>query len=151
MRRPTYWALAAAPFWSLFVAFPCTYPCGVLNPMRGHILGTISMAYAEEQIERASISELRVTALHKAARLTWVATIDSSRPVTFEIYRSQATPDGPYSLVTSIEWRPGVKKYRYVDKSLPVEENYFYKIEIPATNESFGPLQVRPSFSLPAT
>ncbi len=151
MRRLTYWALAAAPFWSLFVAFPCTYPCRVLNPMRGHIPGTMSMAYAEEQIERASISELRVSALYKAVRLTWKAAIDSGGPVIFEIYRSQVTPDGPYSLVTSIKWRPGVKNYRYVDKSLPVEENYFYKIEIPATNESFGPLQVRPSFSLPAT
>ena len=37
------------------------------------------------------------------------------------------------------------------DKNLPVEENYFYKIEIPATEESFGPLQVRPPFSLPTT
>jgi hypothetical protein len=151
VRRPTYWVLVAAPFWSLFVAFACTCTCGVLNPIRGHIPGTISAAYAEEQTETASISKLRVSALYKAVRLTWVATIDSSGPVTFEIYRSQATPDGPYRLVTSLEWRPGVKKYRYVDKDLPVEENYFYKIEIPATNESFGPLQVRPSFSLPAT
>jgi hypothetical protein len=151
VRRPIYWVLAAAAFRSLFVPFPCTYTCGVLNAMRGHIPGTISMAYAEEQIERPSISELRVTALHKAVRLTWKVAIDSGGPVMFEIYRSQVTPDGPYSLVTSIEWRPGVNEYRYVDKSLPVEENYFYKIEIPATNESFGPMQVRPSFSLPAT
>jgi len=151
VRRPIYWVLVAAPFWSLFVAFPCTYTCGVLNPMRGQIPGTISMACAEEQIEGASISELRVTPLHKAVRLTWVASIDSSGQVTFEIYRSQVTHAGPYSLVTSIEWRPEVKEYCYVDKNLPVEENYFYKIEIPATNESFGPVQVRPSFSLPAT
>ena len=151
MRRPIYWVLVAAPFWSLFVAFPCTYTCLVLNPMRGQIPGTISMAYAEEQIERASISELRVTPLYKAVRLTWAASFASSGQVTFEIYRSQATPDGPYRLVTSIEWRPEVENYRYVDKDLPVEEDYFYKMEIPATNESFGPVQVRPSFSLPAT
>ena len=151
MTRLIYWVLAAAPFWSLFVPFPCSYTCGVVNPMRAQIPGTISMAYAEEQIERASISELRVTPLYKAVRLTWVASIDSSEQVTLEIYRSQVTPDGPYSLVTSIELRPGVKKYRYVDENLPVEENYFYKMEIPATNESFGPVQVRPSFSLPAT
>lgn len=151
MRRPIYWVLAAAAFWGLFIVFSCIYPCASLNPIKGHLPETISAAHAGEQAESASISELKVTALHKAVRLTWKAAIDSGGPVMFEIHRSQVTPDGPYSLVTSIEWRPGVKEYCYVDKSLPAEENYFYKIEIPATNESFGPMQVRPSFSLPAT
>ena len=59
--------------------------------------------------------------------------------------------DGDYTLVKSIKGSAGAKKYRYVDKSIPVEENYFYKIEIPETKEIFGPLQVRPPFSRPST
>lgn len=109
------------------------------------------MAYAEEQDDGALVTDFKIEPLYQAAKLTWRARISSDGSVTFEIYRSVATPDGPYTLVTSIQSRPSKKKYRYLDKKLPVEENYFYKIEIPATEESFGPVQVRPPFSLPST
>ena len=109
------------------------------------------MVYAQEQDDGASVTDFQIEPLYQAAKLTWRARVSGDGPVTFEIYRSVATPDGPYTLVTSIQSSPGKKKYRYTDKKLPVEENYYYKIEIPATEESFGPLQVRPPFSLPST
>ncbi len=110
-----------------------------------------AVAQAGEVQESGSITKLKVEPLYRAVRLTWRARIDDKGPLTFEIYRSMASPDGPYTLVTSIEKRPGVKKYKYIDKRLQVEENYFYKIVIPETKENFGPLQVRPPFSLPTT
>lgn len=114
-------------------------------------VGILGVAYAQDQADGASVSSFEIEPLYRAARLTWRARVSGDGPVTFEIYRSMTTPEGPYALVTSIQSRPGKKKYRYVDKELPVEENYYYKIEIPSTEESFGPLQVRPPFSLPST
>ena len=61
------------------------------------------------------------------------------------------SPDADVVQVTAIEAKPGEKSYRYVDKTLPVEENYFYWIVIPETGETIGPFQVRPPFSLPST
>jgi hypothetical protein len=61
------------------------------------------------------------------------------------------SPDAEYTKVTSVQGKPGTATYRYTDKSIPTEENYFYRIEIPETKESYGPLQVRPPFSLPST
>ena len=73
------------------------------------------------------------------------------RRVNFELYRSMARPDGEYTLLTSINGTSDVTTYEYIDKAIPVEENYFYKIEIPETKEAFGPLQARPPFSAPST
>jgi len=112
---------------------------------------TISVAGAEEKDKQASISEFRAWARYKAVRLTWEARISETEKLTFEIYRSMVRPDGEYSLVASIQGTPEVERYEYVDKTPPVEENYFYKIEIPETREAFGPLQVRPPFSAPST
>ena len=56
-----------------------------------------------------------------------------------------------FLLVSSIRGTPEVEQYEYVDETPPVEENYFYKIEIAETKEAFGPLQARPPFSLPST
>jgi hypothetical protein len=110
-----------------------------------------SAAHAEEKADVGSVRKFKAQPLYKAVKLSWRARIQGGGPVTFEIHRSMAKPEGPYELVTTVKWAPGTKKYSYVDKNLPVEENYFYKIEIPATEESFGPLQVRPPFSLPTT
>jgi hypothetical protein len=137
------WGLIIA----LFVVNPWGFPGLGMNPE----VDKSFKAFAQEQDKKGSITKVRIEPLYRAVRLTWKANIKGGGPVTFEIYRSMATPDGPYELITSIEWKAGKKKYRYVDKKLPVEENYFYKIEIPATRESVGPLQVRPPFSLPTT
>jgi hypothetical protein len=106
---------------------------------------------AEEHPAGSIITEARVMPRHKAVRLAWKATVPEDGPITFEIRRSMVSPDGDEVLVATIEAEPGEKSYRYVDKSVPVEENYFYKIVIPETGETMGPLQARPPFSLPST
>lgn len=151
MGRFTGWALWASLLSILFIVHHCFHLEGSFDSIRTLLTGTISVADAEEGTEGASIAKLKVEPLYRAVRLTWKAKINDDGPVTFEIYRSMARPDEPYTLVTSIEKKPGVEKYKYIDKNLPVEENYFYKILIPEKKESFGPHQVRPPFSLPTT
>lgn len=151
MGRWASWVLKTAGLWGLAMALCCFQPWGFLETSMVAGVPTLSVARAQGKESAGSITKLRIEPLYKAARLSWKATIQGGGSVTFEIYRSLANPEGPYTKVKSIEWKPGMKKYRYVDKNLPVEENYFYKIEIPATKESFGPLQVRPPFSLPTT
>ncbi len=119
--------------------------------LRGLLPETVSLAGAAERDREATIGEFRVQARYKAVRLTWEARISEKEQLTFQIYRSMARPDGEYTKVTSIQGTPGVTKYEYIDKTPPVEENYFYKIEIPETKEAFGPLQARPPFSAPST
>ena len=148
MRRWACWVLT---FCSMVIVFTCFYPCEFLNSVGTLVTGAISVANAEEKVKGATISEFRVQPRHKAVRLTWKARIPEEEQRTFEVHRSMVTPEGAYTLVTSIKGKPGTKTYRYVDKTVPVEENYFYKIEIPETKETFGPLQVRPPFSLPST
>lgn len=151
MRRFKRGVLGTAVLSSLFIALPCFHSGGSFDSIWPLVTGTNAVADAEEGAEGASITKLKVEPLYRSVRLTWKAKIDNDGPVRFEIYRSMATPDGPYTLVTSIKRKPGVKKYKYIDKNLPVEENYFYKIVIPESKEVFGPLQVRPPFSLPTT
>jgi hypothetical protein len=128
--------------------FVAVIPC---LPLGGSQLWHLSAAHATEEAERGSVTKFKVQPLYKAVKVSWRAKVESGDPVTFEIHRSMFKSEGPYTLVATVEWDPASKKYQYVDKNLPVEENYFYKIVIPATAESFGPLQVRPPFSLPTT
>jgi hypothetical protein len=141
-------ALVVAGLSALFVALPRFHVPGSGDSDRGPRIENFAVAYAQEQ---PTVTKFRAQPLYKAAKLSWKAKVAGGQPVTFEIHRSMTNPEGPYTLMASIEWSPGTKKYRYVDKKLPVEENYFYKIVIPATEETFGPLQVRPPFSLPTT
>jgi hypothetical protein len=151
MRRSTYWLAAAGIFSALLIVFAYTQPWGCHSVLTALLPETISVAAAAEKDREAAISEFRVWARYKSVRLTWEARISEKEQITFEIYRSMARPDGEYTLVTSIQGTPEVTRYEYIDKSPPVEENYFYKIEIPETKEAFGPLQARPPFSAPST
>jgi hypothetical protein len=151
MRRLTYWLVATGFFSALLIIFAYTQPQGCHNLLTAFSPETISVVAAAEKDQEATISEFRVQGRYKAVRLIWEAGIPEKKQRTFEIYRSMARPDGEYTLVTSIQGTPGVTKYEYIDKTVPVEENYFYKIEIPETKEAFGPLQARPPFSAPST
>lgn len=148
MRRWPCWVLT---FCSMVIVFTFFYPCESLNWVDKLVTGTISMANAEEKAKAATISEFSVRSRYMAVRLTWKARVAGKDQLTFEVHRSMVTPEGEYTLVTSVKGRPGTKTYRYIDKTVPVEENYFYKIVIPETKETFGPLQARPPFSLPTT
>jgi len=147
----TYGLIAAGIFFALFIVSPYLPPWGCHIVLMVPSPETISIAQAEEKVKQATIGEFRVQSRYKAVRLSWEARISEKEQLTFEIYRSMVRPDGEYTLVTSINGTPEVKRYEYMDKALPVEENYFYKIEIPETKEAFGPLQARPPFSLPST
>jgi hypothetical protein len=151
MRRLTYWLVAAGFFSALLGVFPYARPWECHSLLTAFSPATISAADAEGKTKETSISEFRVWARYKAVRLTWEARVSEKEQLTFEIYRSMVKPDGEYTLVTSIQGTPEVTKYEYIDKTVPVEENYFYKIEIPETKEAFGPLQARPPFSAPST
>jgi hypothetical protein len=151
VRRWPCWVLGLAILWSTVIAFTCFYPRGPLNSVGALVTGILSVAHAEESAKEAAISEFRALPRHKAVRLTWKARIAEEDQLTFEIHRSMVTPEGAYTLVTSIKGKPGTRTYRYVDKAIPAEENYFYKIVIQETKETIGPVQVRPPFSLPST
>jgi len=139
MSKPL-WIAITMILWGLLIGFSGTGSF--------HVATTTAVA-AEHG--GSTITEIRVMPRHKAVRLTWKATVPEDTPMTFEIRRSMVSPDGDEVLVVTIEAEPGEKSYRYVDKSVPVEENYFYKIVIPETGETMGPFQVRPPFSLPST
>jgi hypothetical protein len=147
MRKLICWVVAVSAVCGLFSLSPLILPPGFM----GQDKAIIPTARAAEEADGGSINSLKVEALHKATRISWRVGEDVKGPMTFEIYRSMSSPDGQYTLVTSMPWEEGVAKYKYVDKDLPVEENYFYKVEIPETKESFGPFQVRPPFTLPST
>jgi hypothetical protein len=151
MRRFAYGIIAAGLFSALLIVFPHPAPWGCHSLLPVLLPETISAADVEEKVGQATLSEFRVQARYKAVRLTWEARISEKGQRTFEVYRSMVKPDGEYTLVASIHGTPGVERYEYIDKTLPVEENYFYKIEIPETKETFGPLQARPPFSAPST
>ena len=151
MSRVTYGLIAAWLFFVLLIITPYTRPWGCHSLLAVLSPETLFAGDAEEKVKEGTISEFRVQANYKAAQLTWEARVSEKGQLTFQIYRSMANPDGKYTLLTSINGTPEVKRYEYIDKAIPVEENYFYKIEIPETKEAFGPLQARPPFSRPST
>ena len=151
MKKSGHWLLRGAFLSSLFFVLPCVYSGSSFSGVGSFMISTISVAHAEDKKNSATIKKLKVEPLYRSVRVTWKTKKGEKTPMTFKIYRSMASPDGSYKLVASIERKPGVKKYKYLDKNLLVEENYFYKLMIPETKETFGPFQVRPPFSLPTT
>lgn len=151
MRRFTCGLIAAGLFFALLIIIPYTRPWGYHSLLPVLLPETISAADVGEKVEQATLSEFRVQARYRAVRLTWEARISEKGQLTFQVYRSMARPDGEYTLVATISGTPQVTTYEYVDKTVPVEENYFYKIKIPETKEAFGPLRARPPFSAPST
>ena len=151
MSRFTYGLVTAGLISALIVVFAYTPRWGCQSLLTVLSPETLSAADTEEEGKQATISEFRVQARYKAVRLTWEARISEKGQLTFEVYRSMASPEGEYTLVTSINGTPEAMRYEYIDKAIPVEENYFYKIKIPETKEAFGPLQARPPFSRPST
>jgi len=151
MKKSRHWLLWGTFLSSLFFVLPYVYSGSFSKGNESFLSGKIAVAHAEETKMRGSIKKIKVEPLYRSVRLAWKMKKGEETPMTFEIYRSMANPDGSYTLVASIERKPGVEEYKYIDKSLLVEENYYYKLMIPETKESFGLFQVRPPFSLPST
>ncbi len=98
-----------------------------------------------------TIVDLRVQALYRAAKISWKVKGDFKNPISLLIMRADTFKEGPYKEVEIITLTPGKNSYEYIDKSMGTEVNYYYKLVLEETGESFGPLPVRPYFSPPAT
>ncbi len=99
----------------------------------------------------SAISDFKVQALYRAAKLTWKAGEGLKAPASVQILRSDTFEDGPYKEVGTVTLTPGKASYEYVDKSMGAEAKYFYKLLVKETGQTFGPLPTRPFFSPPAT
>lgn len=97
------------------------------------------------------IVDFRVQPLYRAAKLSWKVKGDFKNPINLQIMRADTFVEGPYQEVDVIALTPGKNSYEYVDKSMGREANYFYKLVLKESGESFGPLSTRPYFSPPAT
>jgi dissimilatory sulfite reductase (desulfoviridin) alpha/beta subunit len=53
--------------------------------------------------------------------------------------------------LATVEAKEGETNYTFVDKEIKSSENYYYKITIGGTGETFGPAVARPFLSQPAT
>ena len=87
--------------------------------------------------------------LYRAVKLTWQAP-NLEKQLSVQILRSD-TEAGPYKELDVVTLAPGKENYDYIDKSMGTESRYYYKAVIKETGESFGPDDVRPLFSPPAT
>ena len=88
--------------------------------------------------------------LYRAAKLTWKVNPNLEKQLSVQILRSD-TEAGPYKELDVVTLSPGKENYDYIDKSMGTESKYYYKAVIKETGESFGPDDVRPLFSPPAT
>ncbi len=103
------------------------------------------------QKANSTISDFRVQALYRAAKLTWKASDGIKNPTLVQIMRSDTFEEGPYKEVETVTLSPGKTAYEFVDKSMGSEAKFFYKLVVKDTGESLGPLPTRPFFSPPAT
>ena len=88
--------------------------------------------------------------LYRAVKLTWQAP-NLEKQLSVQILRSDTGEAGPYKELEVVTLTPGKADYQYIDKSMGAESKYYYKAVIKETGESFGPDDVRPLFSPPAT
>ena len=97
------------------------------------------------------ITNFKVDAMYRAAKLTWKAKADLKGEMTVQIVRADTFEAGPYNEVGAVKITPGKTSYEYIDKSMGGEAKYYYKLIIKETNETIGPVPTRPYFSPPAT
>ncbi len=98
-----------------------------------------------------SISGFKAQSLFRAVELKWQVETPLQKGVRFQIVRSDAFAEGPYKEVAVVPYNEGSREYTYVDKGMPSESKYFYKLVVIGMGEAYGPVSARPFFSLPAT
>lgn len=114
----------------------------------------IALLYPQVSMSRKAdptIVGFRVQALYRAAKLTWKTSHSLKKQLSLQILRAETFKDGPYKRLDVINLVPGKNAYDYVDKTMGTESEYYYKLVIKKTGESFGPIPTRPYFSPPAT
>lgn len=98
-----------------------------------------------------SVANFKVEALYRAAKLSWKGKAGPGQELAVKILRADTFADGPYREVGVVKLIPSKTSYEYIDKSMGAEAKYYYKLTVPETGESCGPLSTRPYFSPPAT
>jgi len=111
------------------------------------LLGPVTLSQKADP----TISDFKIQALYRAAKLTWKTSDGLKDQMSLKILRAETFEEGPYQEVDVINLFPGENAYEYVDKSMGVESKYYYKLVVKETGEFFGPIPTRPYFSPPAT
>jgi hypothetical protein len=101
--------------------------------------------------QTATIVNFSARPLYRAAKLTWKVDPNLKKQLSVQILRADTSEAGPYKELDVIALVPGKDSYEYIDRSMGTESRYYYKAVIKETDESFGPDDVRPLFSPPAT
>ena len=99
----------------------------------------------------SSITDFKARSLYRAVELKWKVKAPLKKGVTFQILRSDSFADGPYKEIATVPYVKENIKYTYIDKRMPSESRYYYKLVVVGGGETYGPISARPSFSLPAT
>jgi hypothetical protein len=115
------------------------------------LITSLAPQAAIAQKTEPSISDFKVQALYRAAKLTWKTNDGLKDQLSAQILRAETFEEGPYKELDVIKLVPGKNAYDYVDKSMGTESKYHYKLIVKETGESFGPVSTRPYFSPPAT
>ena len=98
-----------------------------------------------------NISEFRALSQFHSVKLIWQSSLPASSAKSFQITRSIYYKDGPYTPLAVVEAKEGERSYSFLDKEIQSADNYYYKITVEGTGESFGPAVARPFLSQPAT
>jgi len=98
-----------------------------------------------------SIIEFRAFSQFRSVKLIWQSGLPASAAKSFQISRSIYYKEGPYTPVAIVEAKEGENSYTFVDKDIQSAENYYYRIAVEGTGETFGPAVARPFLSQPAT
>ena len=98
-----------------------------------------------------SVSEFRAFSMFRSVKLIWQSNLPASSAKSFQISRSIDKKDGPYSPLLTVEAKEGETNYSFTDKSISTSDNYYYKITVEGTGETFGPSVAKPFLSQPAT
>jgi len=113
--------------------------------------GTFGLGAGEKKGGGPAISEFRAFSQFRSVKLVWQSSLPASTARAFQISRSIYYEQGPYTVIATVEAKEGEASYSFVDKDIRSSENYYYRITVEGTGETFGPAVARPFLSQPAT
>ena len=105
----------------------------------------------EKGLAGPSVSEFRAFSQFKSVKLVWQSELAASTAKSFQIVRSIYYEQRPYTPLATVEAKEGESSYTFVDRDIKSSENYYYKIIVEGTGETFGPSVAKPFLSQPAT
>lgn len=115
------------------------------------VLATAGWGAEEKGAGGPGVSEFRAFSMFRSVKLIWQSSLPAAAAKSFQITRSIHEKDGPYSPLTSVPAQEGESSYNFVDKDISTSDNYYYKITVEGTGETFGPSVAKPFLSQPAT